>query len=52
VVSGHCDVLEVLKEMAVKEGALKVTMLAVSGAFHTPLMEPARERLIQVGGRS
>jgi len=32
-------------EMALAAGAMKVVPLAVAGAFHTPLMQPAIERL-------
>ena len=38
--------------LAAAAGAMKCTPLAVSGAFHTPLMAPARERLTQVKGSS
>jgi hypothetical protein len=48
VVSGHNDALDVVAAAAGQLGALKVARLAVSGAFHTPLMEPAREALMQV----
>lgn len=48
VVSGHLDALEAVRDAATAQGALKAQMLAVSGAFHTPLMEPAREALTQV----
>ena len=34
--------------LATAAGAIKVAMLAVSGAFHTPLMQPAREALVKV----
>lgn len=45
VVSGHIAALDVLKALATSQGALKATMLQVSGAFHTRLMEPARNAL-------
>jgi [acyl-carrier-protein] S-malonyltransferase len=48
VVSGHNDALDVVAAAAGQLGALKVARLAVSGAFHTSLMEPAREALMQV----
>ncbi|GLC48733.1 hypothetical protein PLESTB_000131000 [Pleodorina starrii] len=47
VVSGHTDLLDQLKAKATAAGAIKATMLQVSGAFHTSLMEPAREELLQ-----
>lgn len=31
---------------------MKATPLAVSGAFHTPLMQPAREALVEVSSLS
>ena len=48
VVSGHTTALDVVQEAAVKKGALKAARLAVSGAFHTPLMQPARDALVKV----
>jgi malonyl CoA-acyl carrier protein transacylase len=50
VVSGHLDALTEVQKKAVTAGALKVQRLAVSGAFHTELMEPARQALLQVRG--
>ena len=37
-----------LQVLATKAGALKCAPLAVSGAFHTRLMEPARDQLVKV----
>ncbi|KAI3426449.1 hypothetical protein D9Q98_008816 [Chlorella vulgaris] len=48
VVSGHKDALEEVQRQATAKGALKAVPLAVSGAFHTPLMQPARDALTQV----
>lgn len=48
VISGHTDALELAAKMAAERGALKAQKLAVSGAFHTPLMQPAREVLLEV----
>lgn len=45
VVSGGRDACARLTESATKAGAMKVIPLAVAGAFHTPLMEAAYERL-------
>ena len=39
-----------VQKLAMAAGAMKCTMLAVNGAFHTPLMQPARDALIQVCG--
>ena len=47
VVSGHKEALQQVQRMAVAEGALKVAPLAVSGAFHTPLMQTAQDNLKQ-----
>ena len=45
VVSGHKTACERIAEPATKAGAMKTIPLAVAGAFHTPLMQPAVERL-------
>jgi [acyl-carrier-protein] S-malonyltransferase len=45
VVSGHKGACERVAEVATKAGAMKTIPLAVAGAFHTPLMQPAVERL-------
>ncbi|MGD9722836.1 MAG: ACP S-malonyltransferase [Pirellulales bacterium] len=45
VVSGSNSACERLAEMAPAAGAMKAVPLAVAGAFHTPLMAPAAERL-------
>jgi [acyl-carrier-protein] S-malonyltransferase len=45
VVSGHRGACERIAEIAADMGAMKVIPLAVAGAFHTPLMESAVERL-------
>lgn len=43
--------LQVMR-LAAAAGAIKVAMLAVSGAFHTPLMQPARDALVQVHSKA
>lgn len=45
VVSGHKTACERVTAAADKAGAMKTIPLAVAGAFHTPLMQPAVERL-------
>src|SRR5690349_21106186 len=45
VVSGHKTACERFTGLAEKAGAMKTIPLAVAGAFHTPLMQPAVERL-------
>jgi [acyl-carrier-protein] S-malonyltransferase len=45
VVSGDNAACERVAELAVKAGAMKAIPLAVAGAFHTPIMQPAEERL-------
>ena len=47
VVSGHNASCERLVENAGTAGAMKVVALAVAGAFHTPIMESALERLAE-----
>ncbi|GAB4817244.1 hypothetical protein N2152v2_004290 [Parachlorella kessleri] len=48
VISGHKDALEEAQRLATARGALKAVPVAVSGAFHTPLMQPARDALTEV----
>ena len=48
VVSGDDDLLTWLEAQALKRGALKTRRLAVSGAFHTQRMAPARTALERV----
>jgi [acyl-carrier-protein] S-malonyltransferase len=45
VVSGHTSACRRITELATTAGAMKVIPLSVAGAFHTPLMLPAVERL-------
>ena len=48
VVSGHSDACARIEGPAGEAGARMVMPLAVAGAFHTPLMQPAVERLTAV----
>jgi [acyl-carrier-protein] S-malonyltransferase len=48
VVSGTTAACERIAEAAEKAGAMRVIPLAVAGAFHTPLMQPAVDRLSAV----
>lgn len=45
VVSGSNDALERTAEAAIQVGAMKAIPIAVAGAFHTPIMQPAVEDL-------
>lgn len=45
VVSGHKGACERIADAAMAAGAMKVIPLPVAGAFHTPLMQPAVDRL-------
>jgi len=45
VVSGGREACGRIAELATQAGAMKVIPLAVAGAFHTPLMQPAYDRL-------
>ncbi len=45
VVSGASSACEKLVDLAVEAGAMKVVPLAVAGAFHTPIMNPAVETM-------
>jgi [acyl-carrier-protein] S-malonyltransferase len=44
-VSGHNAACERIADAATEAGAMKVVPLAVAGAFHTPIMQSATERL-------
>ncbi|TWT86310.1 Malonyl CoA-acyl carrier protein transacylase [Pseudobythopirellula maris] len=48
VVSGSTGACERVAELANEAGAMRVVPLAVAGAFHTELMQPAVERLSAV----
>ncbi len=47
VISGQKEACKRAEEMAEKFGAMKAVPLAVAGAFHTSLMNPAAEKLSQ-----
>ena len=46
-VSGTATAVERVEKLATEAGALKTVRLAVAGAFHTSLMEPADKRLAE-----
>ncbi len=48
VISGEKEKLDKAAELATAKGAYRVVPLAVSGAFHTPLMQPAVEGMAGV----
>ncbi|MEE9349775.1 MAG: ACP S-malonyltransferase [Flavobacteriaceae bacterium] len=45
VISGDIDAINKACEIATEKGARRALVLPVGGAFHSPLMEPAREEL-------
>jgi len=45
VISGEVDAVKAACEAMTAAGAKRALLLPVGGAFHSPLMEPARERL-------
>lgn len=51
VVAGHVEAVEKTIEIAKEKGCRLARMLPVSGAFHSPLMEPAFEGLQTVLGK-
>jgi [acyl-carrier-protein] S-malonyltransferase len=52
VISGALAAVEEAIARATEAGAKRAVMLPVGGAFHSPLMEPARERLAGVIART
>lgn len=44
-VGGTEQAINTLKDLAEKNGALQAKVLKTAGAFHTPLMQPAQDRL-------
>lgn len=45
VISGHATRVELASDLAMNSGAKRVITLKVSGAFHSELMKPAKEKL-------
>ena len=45
VISGEVDAVNIACEKMKEAGARRALLLPVGGAFHSPLMEPAREEL-------
>ncbi len=48
VISGTTAACERAADLAVKAGATRVVPVAVAGAFHTPIMRPADQKLAEV----
>ncbi len=50
-VSGEKPACDAVEKLAAEAGRAKTVRLAVAGAFHTPLMKPADDKLAQALGR-
>ncbi|QBD79171.1 [acyl-carrier-protein] S-malonyltransferase [Ktedonosporobacter rubrisoli] len=48
VISGEKRALELASDLARTRGAKRVIPLSVSGAFHSPVMQPAADQMVQV----
>ena len=48
IISGEIEILDKAEKMLSERGAKKVVKLAVSGAFHSPLMEEAQKEMEKV----
>jgi [acyl-carrier-protein] S-malonyltransferase len=48
VISGHREAVNQVVALAPTQGARRAIMLNVSGAFHTPIMQPAQSALLAV----
>lgn len=48
IISGEIEILDKAEKMLSERGAKKVVRLAVSGAFHSPLMEEAQKEMEKV----
>lgn len=51
VISGHIEAVDRAVEIARARGARKTVRLNVSGAFHSPLVEPAQRELVEYIGQ-
>ena len=47
VISGHIEAVERAMKLAEEKGVRKVVKLNVSGAFHSPLVAPAQDELVE-----
>ena len=48
VISGHSAAVQYAMQLAKEKGARRCILLAVSAPFHSPLMQPAAERMAEV----
>ncbi len=48
VISGSIEAVDKANDLALRQGARHAINLEVSGAFHSSLMQPAREKLVEI----
>merc|ERR1711988_1249082 len=51
-IAGDADAIQALEKQVTEKGALQAKVIKAGGAFHTPIMAPAREKLLAALGEA